>query len=109
MEYVLTKFKIKKGSLDRFNELLKMTHEDRHAFEEGLKECGVSMECQFVESSPDGDFFYVFKRVESNENLKKTIKSSPAPIHDVVRLIHTECLEGRQDLKSIITADPHTR
>ena len=106
MEYVLTKFRIKPGSLDRFKKLLQLTHDDRKGFEDGLKECGVSMECQFVENSPDGDFFYVFKRVDNNEKLKTTIKSSPAPIHDVVRLIHSECLEGRQDLYSIITADP---
>lgn len=105
MEYVLTKFRIKKGKLTLFRELLEKTHEDRKAFEDGLVECGVSMECQFVESSADGDFFYVFKKVASNEQLKKTIKSSPTEIHEMVRRIHTECLEPRLDLNSIINAD----
>lgn len=105
MEYVLTKFRIKKGKLERFNELLKLTHEDRKAFEDGLVECGVTMECQFVESSADGDFFYVFKRVNSNEKLKTTIKASPAPVHEIVRTLHAECLADRQDFHSIITSD----
>ena len=63
------------------------------------------MECQFVESSADGDFFFVFKRVKDNDQLKKTIKSSPTWIHEIVREIHTDCLTDRQDMHSLITAD----
>jgi len=107
MEYVLTKFRIKPGTLSTFKSLLKLTHDDRKAFEDGLVECGVSMECQFIESSPEGDFFYVFKRVQSNEKLKNTVQSSPTQVHETVRKIHTQCLEQRQDFHSIITADPN--
>jgi len=98
-EFILTKFKIKDGMVERLGVLLQEINSDLEAFRLGLQEAGVRIDCQFIETSDLGNYFYVFKKVASNDRLKEVVASSPSPIYQKVRRVLNECLENRIDLE----------
>jgi len=102
MQYILTKFKIKAGKKDTTQEFLSnihLNHKDNMI--QVLDEAGISLDCSFIE----GNYLYIFKRLDSLEILEDKISNSTLPIYEDIRKWAEECLEERNDIESIAAFD----
>ena len=103
MQYVLTRFKIKRTKIQKTKSFLKKLNRRQEEIIAALKVSGIVLDCSFIE----GRNLYIFKELKSLHRLKKKIKTSTLPIFNDIRAWAKECLTSRKDIKAIaIFASP---
>jgi hypothetical protein len=103
LQSVLTKARIRPGCTGRVRRFLEELHQKPDELLELLKDAGIFVESDFIEETPQGDYLYVFKRLENLEHLKKRIGNSPLPLSQRIREVLVPCVEGRQDFPASTT------
>ena len=103
MQYVLSKFKIRTGKVEstrKFLESLHAHHQSEMAIV--LKEANMNIDCSFI----DGEYLFIFKRLELLEHLKQKISSSNLKIYEEIRNWYNDSIESREDLFAVAAFDP---
>jgi len=103
MQYILTKLKIKDGKKEKAEAFLK--HLKKEAYQDGLesvKEAKILLECSYIDSHADGDFIYIFKKLEDLQFLRNMIATSKLDIYNQIRTWASECFENLTDLEPIV-------
>ena len=105
MDYVLTKFRIKQGKLQEFKKMLNDHNARRDEIVEGLQLGKITLECLFIESSKEGDFFFVFKKGADEGRVREQMKTPSLPGDVRAKRLMEQYLEDRVDMKAIATFD----
>lgn len=107
MQYILTKLKIRDGKREKAEAFL--NHLKREAYQDGMqsvKEAKILLECSYIDSHADGDFIYIFKKLEDLQFLRNTIATSKLDVYSRIRAWANECFEGLTDLEPIVVFEP---
>ena len=107
MEYVLSRFRIKRGKVNVTKEFLNnLESACQLEMTEVLKEAAVTLDCSFVHSDVNGDFVYIFKRLADSERLKQCISKSGHPLYERIRNWAKDCFESGEDWHAVAVFDP---
>lgn len=82
-----------------------MRHLKNEAYQEGMesiKEARILLECSYIDSHADGDFIYIFKKLEDLHFLRNQIATSKSEIYKKIRAWADECFENLTDLEPIV-------
>lgn len=98
MKYILSQFKIKDGKKADAEKFLTNLHKNHQIeMKNVLEESGVTLDCSFIE----GEYLFIFKKLEDLDALKNNIESSKLEIYKEIRNWAEECLEDRKDTEAI--------
>jgi hypothetical protein len=103
LQSILTKVRIRPGCTERVRRFLEAFHQKPDELYEVLEDGRIFVESDFIEETANGDYLYVFKRLESIEYLKGRIANSTLPLSRRIREVLVPCVAGRRDLEAVTT------
>jgi hypothetical protein len=103
MDYVLSKFRIKPGKTNELLQRLGKVHSGKEACLEGIKEVSITLDCHFLDRTPQGDYLFIFKKATDHSKVRGIIQNSKSKVYAAIRKIADECLEKGEDLHSFAT------
>jgi hypothetical protein len=102
MEYVLSKYKIKKGQEKVLKDfLLRLNRVHQKEMAEVLAESKMTLDCSFI----DGDHLYIFKRIEDHRLLNEKVAHSALPIYEEIRKWAHQVIESTEQLANVAAFD----
>ncbi len=102
MQYVLSKFKLRPDAVESAKKFLAEINHKQKEMAEVLSDAAMSLDCSFVDTTPEGSFLFVFKRIEDHEKLRKEMANSKLGIYDSIREWAAKSIEGEgQELRAL--------